>query len=364
MALVEPIAHWNSVEGPGWIGTNGSMGAPGIGDPVGLLPDVSQWGSQKQAAFIAGQADRIANGGNGFSGTSGWEPTSNASLSEENGALRITNSSAYGEARATIATQVGVPFRLRISLRASTVAQPRVYIGTSLGGTQLLIVNPFPVGVREYIIVPTTTTTYLALRNQDATVGAYTEWDQFSIKDVPGNLARAGTWPTPSDTARPTRGDGFLNYNASNNYFSLLNPVPLADIGAIIHVCERPSTGIVTAGTGKDGSFSGSMWYANNRLYHGIRDTWLAADANLFTGPLVFTNWIDGTDEVLRVNGVEVSRVPVGPRTSSLHFLGRSYTYYHNGPQHAVQHLPPGVDLAMIQAWEAYGRTLNGAVFP
>lgn len=355
MALVEPNGHWNSVEGPGWIGTNGSMGEPGLVDPVGLYPDVAQWGGKKQAAFIAAQPHKMADPG--FETGTSWIRSSTSTMSFSGGQLLFTNAAFNHETKQTV-LEVGKSYYFEIDVDSIASGVLTLVLAN------LSVRNLSPGVTRGVFNVPGAASDLDAgLVSKDAG-GTTAAVNSFRLVELPGNHAKAGTWSLPSDTARPTRGDGFLNYNGANNYFSLLNPVPLTDIGAIIHVCSRGSNGIKTIGTGKDGQFSGSLWFSNDRPYFGLRDTWVGQDVNLFTGPLVFTNWIDGSEEVLRVNGVEIHRAAVGPRTTNLDWLGKAYTHFHDGPQHAVQHLPPGVDLAMIQAWEAYGRTLNGAVFP
>lgn len=180
-----------------------------------------------------------------------------------------------------------------------------------------------------------------------------------------GNYCVAGTIATPSDTARATltQDGSYLawDFNGTNNYYSLFDPPFLSDIGAIIHVGTRATTGIVTIGLGRNGSSTGTLWFSNNVQYYGLRNTWLAVSADTTTGAIVRTAWRSGANEIIRVNGAQFASAAAAAATVSVDSLGRGSSLFNSGLLHGLIVLPAGVSQEAVEAWEAYAASLNGA---
>jgi hypothetical protein len=180
--------------------------AAAVGSPVGYALDKREMGGKSAAAFIAGQPELVVNGGfdSDFSGwTAGAFGGSPAVLSVNSGRLRVTNDTAGGNGYVTqsFETVVGRSYQVTWAVYIGTATLPRISVGTSAGANQIYNRDVNTSGTYSAIILATTTTSYVNVLNNTTTADLFTEADNISVKEVPGNHAVA-----PSDAARPILG--------------------------------------------------------------------------------------------------------------------------------------------------------------
>ena len=343
MALVQPIAHWNPSEGPGWIGTNGSMGEPGIGDPVGLLPDVSEWGGKKQAAFIAGQAELPA---------STWPQ---AEQWADNGDGSWTADGSQGAA---------------IDLRDSNyfTAGKNYLLTFTVTGTSNVVVGFFGTSNFQTFGNGTHTRVFKALTGLfifrvnagvAGTVGA------IAVKELPGNHAIAGAPGSPSDTARGTAGDGTLIFNGVNNEYALQTAVSSDEVGTVITVFERAAdTRTIGLASTLDIVPYAGLWWINNNFQMAMGSTQRSAVGSTAAGPHVMTAMRGATQQQLILNGVEI--IAPGAFGSALDYnsIGKRSTAPNASPLRAIIAFDRELTAPELAAWHAYAASLGGAVFP
>lgn len=167
-------------------------GTPGGGSvvPVGLMLDKSQ-------GLVLG-SETVTNGD--FSGgtTTGWTATS-AALSVVGGQLSVVPSTTFGYAYQTLTTVVGTTYRLTFSFDQSTAAIARYFVGTSLGGGEIVALTTVSgVGSVSRYFTATTTTTFIHFGAQNSS-GLQALFDNISVRALAGNHAIAAN----DTTARP-----------------------------------------------------------------------------------------------------------------------------------------------------------------
>jgi hypothetical protein len=160
------------------------------GQPVGRMLDKSQ-------GLVLGP--ELVTNNNFTNGTTGWSG-SGAALSVVAGRLRVTVVSSYGSARASFATEIGKTYQYNFNRFNGTAGNNSIRIGTSNGGSQIL--NVFASNSEAPVsgfFVATATTTYLTFYAWSTTVGNYSEYNNITVKTLPGNHATQAT-----SAARPT----------------------------------------------------------------------------------------------------------------------------------------------------------------
>jgi hypothetical protein len=157
--------------------------------------------------------------------TTGWTAIANTTLTIDTGRLKVTSdANALGGAYQTITTVVGQRYLLTFTglESTSTSSNGRVYVGTSLGGTQLGIA--YAVGDNEitFEFTATTTTTYLQLNQNTATAGLYMLFDDVSVvaadadRSVNGNPLKINGTVTRTPVATGADLVAYSGFSASN----------------------------------------------------------------------------------------------------------------------------------------------------
>jgi hypothetical protein len=137
----------------------------------------------KQAVVALGP-ELVTNGADPITTTTGWT-ASTAGLTTGNGELRIAGSGGgLGRADQSIVTEAGATYQLELTA-SGTAGNRGVRLGTSAGGTQILLQNNLG-GVHTRTFVAPGTTTWLSLLDLDSTAGAgnYAAFKNISIRKV------------------------------------------------------------------------------------------------------------------------------------------------------------------------------------
>ena len=163
---------------------------PGLGSAVsvGLMLDKSQ-------GLVLGP--ELVTNGDFSSGTTGWS-NQNATLSVVSGQLSVVATTAFAYAYQTFTTVPGTTYKIAFDYNQSTANIARYFVGTSLGGAELIgLTTVSGVGSISRYFVATTTTTYINFGLQNSS-GLQALFDTISVKALPGNHAIAF-----NNTARP-----------------------------------------------------------------------------------------------------------------------------------------------------------------
>ena len=165
----------------------GTTPVTAVGQPVGLILD-------KSKGLVLGP--ELVTNGDFSNGTTGWSAyNGNTSISVVSGALRVTINSGTATACTTdaITTVVGKMYEFSINMLGTTGTGYKFYIGDSFGGGGPYAQNPITgTGSFKVLFVATSTTTYV---NFEVTgvAGNYGDFDNISIRELPGNHASQAT---------------------------------------------------------------------------------------------------------------------------------------------------------------------------
>ena len=162
----------------------GTTPVTAVEQPVGLMLDMRFGGVRGAELVTNGTFD---------AGTTGWT-AANSTLSVVAGYLRVTNSGAvFGYAYQAIPTEVNKWYEITANTLPGSAAAARVYAGTSQGGLQnIALVGTSPGGPIRGVFVATQATTYISCLNLNTSNGTW-DFDNISVREVPGNHATQGT---------------------------------------------------------------------------------------------------------------------------------------------------------------------------
>ena len=204
LLALEPVALYWPEMGAGWQGTSGGTLAA-AGQPVGLVPDLSQLGGKTLSEWLAAPttSELVTNGGFD-SDLTGWtnSSTGTGSVAVVSGRAVFTtvNSSNRAILDQSFTTVAGRAYKLELNGFDASAATGAIWVGTSQGGSTLLNIINVGTGTHSGVFVASGTTTWLRL------IGVFNagtiDFDNISVRELPGNHLRAGTWATPSDAAR------------------------------------------------------------------------------------------------------------------------------------------------------------------
>lgn len=197
-------------------------------DPVGLALDQHKWGGLTLAAYRAAQPELLPDGDN----SANWALGGSASLSNVSGLFRVTaTTSTLPTARRAIGVTVGrtyeVTFR-NVTQVGGTISNTLFRLGKSANGSEYYSIQPATSSVVSRIFVKATATTlHLGIQGASGN-GNYTEWADFSIKEIDGhhiNMSGSNrpTWDSTEGATRftATSTQRLISdyYNAANNNF-------------------------------------------------------------------------------------------------------------------------------------------------
>lgn len=345
MALATPVALYEAGRGGGWQGTSGGAVA-GDGNVTGLIPDLSQMGTQTFEAYIAGQPE-IA--------LAAWTPGA-GTTSPSN--AQLVFSAATSSSYSGIGLENGKVYRLVYTITNYSAGQVFPKFGNSSG--PVAAAN----GTFHYVGNCATGGPWLYF----SATGFSGTITITSIKEIPGNHLRAGTWASPSDTARATRGitsgKWRWNFNGSNNYYSLLTPISVTENMTVIRAFRRASAGVDSVGLGSAGALPHEAWTTTtNVIYSRLGSTVRTqATGQTWTGPNVMTTLKTASFERVRLNGVAFADQAGNTDTTSLTALGLRSTNYNNGDISAAAVFDSELTGNALAAWERYIASLNDAV--
>lgn len=154
--------------------------ASAVGQPVGVI---------LSKAHDTTRGTNITNNGDFPTVTTGWTGAS-ATLSIVSAQLRVTNSgAAAGRAHQNHATVPGTCYEITVDLKTNANGAA-IAVGSNNSVNQMLLLT-YAGGVTQNSITAyfnaVSTTSFVQLRTTSATAGHFTEWDNVTVKKVPGH---------------------------------------------------------------------------------------------------------------------------------------------------------------------------------
>jgi hypothetical protein len=274
--------------------------------------------SDTSTASLVASGELVTNG-TFDTDTTGWTAYNSATLSVVSGKLRTTNGAASsGGAGQAITTVIGKIYTLTVEL---TGTNGFLHIGTSIGNTSIL---GRTLTLDEKVLVSfvaTSTTTWITVSNNNASLGVSKDWDNISVKlaDADRSVNNKGLIVngTITRTAVASGADlvAYSGFSASNYleqpYNSALDfgtgnfcVMGWVNFGAIAGASTAETVMFGRGGTNQ-------FYFAKRSGVNGIffsqagRDTWsgsVAVSANVWTHVALIRR---GGSFTIAVNGVE-----------------------------------------------------------
>ncbi len=161
----------------------GTTPVTALGQPVGLVIDSKTGG-------LANVGPELVSNGEFTSGTTGWTLTGGGTFTASGGVARLQNPTtplAEATVYATTATVIGRSYLFVFTLVGSSAGQTlSVRVGTAAGGTQNAVRSATVAGKYQVIFTATATTTFITLNQNINTANAWSDWDNISVREVPG----------------------------------------------------------------------------------------------------------------------------------------------------------------------------------
>lgn len=174
----------------------GTTPVTAVEQPVGLILD-------RRLGALGSLGAELVTNGTFDSDTTGWT-ASNSTISAPSGRLRVTETgaAAAGYARQSFAVVSGSWYRVTVDITTMAASKAQVWVGSSYGGAQWLLVDNITTARTLTAYFRATTTTAFFELVMSCSLGGtseYVEFDNVSVRHVPGNHASQAT-----STARPT----------------------------------------------------------------------------------------------------------------------------------------------------------------
>ena len=167
----------------------GVSGVSAAGQVAGLALD-------KSKRLVLGP--ELVTNGDFSNGSTGWTAASSAVLSASDGSLVVTNGgTAFGYAWQAVSTVVGRTYTVTFSVTGGT-STGNLFIGTTIGGFENYNSPNRSVGVYVVRFVATAATTYLRVGLSSNTVSATCNFDNISVRELPGFHATAAGTKLPT----------------------------------------------------------------------------------------------------------------------------------------------------------------------
>jgi len=207
-------------------------------DKVAFAVDTSQGvnvtASGSTRTFSGLGAEKVTNG-TFATDTTGWTESAVGAISAVGGRLRVEMVVQFDRARQSVTTEVGKTYIFEYEAYAGTTA-PLVRLGSTSDGTQYLNAGA---GAASVVFIATTTTTYVSLWvNNNVTTGAYAEFDNVSVKEIPGIH---GVQTTPNDKPSYDWDNLTLDYPGTTQHLDYLNAA-LGDDVVIMMLVKIPAS--------------------------------------------------------------------------------------------------------------------------
>ena len=165
----------------------GTTPVTAVEQPVGLILDKSKG---------LGLGAELVTNGSEFSTTTGWtQADANSVFTAVSGRLRLTSpNAAVALGYQVLTTVIGKTYNVSVTAYAGT-GTCRVLVGITGGNGSLFSETASSVASRQVNIffTATTATSYLQFTQSTATAGLYTEFDNISVRELPGNHATQAT---------------------------------------------------------------------------------------------------------------------------------------------------------------------------
>jgi hypothetical protein len=227
LALSPSLLIWPA-NGAGWQGTSGGTLAAS-GQPLGLGADLSQLGGKTLGEWLATAPELVTNGD--FASDTAWTKGTGWTIS--GGAARRSPAAGTTAIQQIIGWDAAKVYVIEI---AHTVTAGTLTIRSdTVSGT--IIFTATASGLSTAVVRPTSTTGTIFISGNTAFDGSV---ESISVRELPGNHLRAGTWASPSDAARGTLqvsgGVTWLDPDATNDQYSFLTALSARAIVARVRV--------------------------------------------------------------------------------------------------------------------------------
>ena len=160
----------------------GTTPVTAVEQPVGLMLD-------KSKGLPLGP--ELVTNGDFSNGATGWTAVNSASLTVVSGYMRVTCNAMDSRAQQSFSVTSGNWYKLSyLAKPKDSTAFGQTYIGTTAGSGNLLIRSETTSGPVSVIFRATTNTVFVNLYGSSTnTAGNYSEWDNISVRELPGNHA-------------------------------------------------------------------------------------------------------------------------------------------------------------------------------
>ena len=366
LALSPSLVIWPA-NGAGWQGTSGGTLAAS-GQPLGLGADLSQLGGKTLDQWLAAPttSELVTNGGFDANVT-GWTTQLGASIAWSSGEIEITSSSTNnnGVFQTIMGLTVGRLYVSTAIVRRGTCADV-VRFGVNGIGDQLT--NSTTNVALTYMFRATSTSHNIQVVIGGTSSNGQTAYaDNISVRELPGNHLRAGTWASPSDAARGTFQNDAISFSGVDDYYSQLNAISITESMTVVRAFKRASAGIQSIGLGASAASEPreATWTTTNNLTIGLGATAAGAAGGTGTGSFVTTARRNATTETIRRNGADFYSRAAPTVSGSLDVFGRLNTTYNSGEISFeavfLNTELTGADLALV---EQIAAGTNGATLP
>lgn len=224
--------------------TAGATPVTAFGQSVRLMLD-------KSRGLVLGP--ELVTNGKFDADVSGWSAGNSALLNWVNGKIQIERNGVNNPfASQSFATVVGKTYRIEYTLAEITGASAGVRVGTSAGNDANSNTGAISVGTGSRLFVATATTTHVSLFLGATTDGVYVQFDNISVREVPGNHF----------TQTSTSNAPILQQDASGRYFLLFDGTD-----------DWLQSGTITPGTDKVQVFAGIRKNSDAATFVALENT-------------------------------------------------------------------------------------------
>lgn len=266
IAAMNPVALYSFADRTSlFVGLDGSGGNPAVGGStsIGVVLDKAQMGGRTAAAFVAAQPELVING-TFAADTAGWTGQSDAALSVAGGALRVTRSATAGtfpRAEQTLANLVvGRTYLMTGTVRGLSLSGGAARFDTAANATTVAVATATAPTTFTLVFraISTVHTLRAGISPGASNVGDWVEYDDISLKELPGNHALA-----PADNQRPVlaAAEGRL-VARHDGVDDVLRPAFGSGLGADTYLALALASGDATGVVATSGGDAAGVWDA------------------------------------------------------------------------------------------------------